>query len=277
MIDSTAIDHVIGSTAYDRDGDRLGKVGQVYVDSTSGRPMWASIHTGLFGLDESLVPLNDATWDGDELRVPYEKDLITDAPRIESHREIEAQEQQRLWEYYGLNSSGSGVSGDSRARSGMSGDSQLGSGRSDTRRADERMTSDDAAGRTHIFDELLGGGREESGLTGDDRDRGDRGIESHSLRRHELDGDRLGREEASREQVGREHVQGTDRDDVVADSSARKAEPTVVVNVVVNDDKAQSGSGGDPVERVRIEIDTSGDSQRISDDARTDRTKLGEK
>jgi uncharacterized protein (TIGR02271 family) len=120
MIDSNTIDRVIGSTAYDRDGDKIGKVGQVYVDIDNGRPLWASVHTGLFGMDESFVPLQDAEFTGDELRVPYEKDRIKDAPRVEADREINDEEQARLWEYYGVTgaSSMSGMPGMTDAERG---------------------------------------------------------------------------------------------------------------------------------------------------------------
>ena len=82
MIDTNAIRSVMGAAVYDTSGDKIGKVGQVYLDSDSGRPVWASVNTGLFGTSESFVPLHDATWDGEHLRVGYEKSVVTDAPRI---------------------------------------------------------------------------------------------------------------------------------------------------------------------------------------------------
>src|SRR5829696_4195056 len=73
MISEQQIHHVIGSTAVGHDGDKLGKVGEVYLDDQTGRPEWATVHTGLFGTHETFVPLSDATVSGGTLRVPYEK------------------------------------------------------------------------------------------------------------------------------------------------------------------------------------------------------------
>jgi sporulation protein YlmC with PRC-barrel domain len=38
-----------GATVVDTGGDEIGKVGQVYLDDTSGQPEWVTVKTGLFG------------------------------------------------------------------------------------------------------------------------------------------------------------------------------------------------------------------------------------
>ena len=50
-----------GQDVYDRNGDKIGTVGQVWADDT-GQPSWLSVNTGFFGLNESLVPLQGAQW-----------------------------------------------------------------------------------------------------------------------------------------------------------------------------------------------------------------------
>ena len=102
MIENNSIDAVIGSTAYDRDGDKIGKVGQVYVDPQDGHAVWASVNTGFFGTSESFVPLQDATLDSDGLRVHYEKGFVKDAPRIDVDGELSTQDQEALYDYYGI-------------------------------------------------------------------------------------------------------------------------------------------------------------------------------
>jgi len=59
-MDSNQIEQVIGQSVYGRDGDKLGKVGQVYLDDETGKPEWATVQTGLFGTKESFVPLAQA-------------------------------------------------------------------------------------------------------------------------------------------------------------------------------------------------------------------------
>ena len=82
MITTQDISSIIGSNAVDADGDKLGKVGQVYLDDQSGRPEWATVSTGLFGTSETFVPLTDATVSGGTLRVPYQKAKVKDLSLI---------------------------------------------------------------------------------------------------------------------------------------------------------------------------------------------------
>ena len=105
MIDTTDIRSLIGARAYDRVGEKIGKVNQVYVDDRTGRPLWASVDTGLFGTSETFVPLEGAEWDGDDLRIGYEKAFVKDAPRVEADGAISPAEQDRLFQYYDLSGS----------------------------------------------------------------------------------------------------------------------------------------------------------------------------
>ncbi|WP_162529560.1 PRC-barrel domain-containing protein, partial [Agromyces humi] len=105
MIDTNEISTLIGAHAYDRDGEKIGKVNQVYVDDRTGRPLWASVNTGFFGTSETLIPLEDATRDGDSLRIAYDKAFVKDAPRIEIDGAISPEEQDRLFTYYDLGGS----------------------------------------------------------------------------------------------------------------------------------------------------------------------------
>jgi uncharacterized protein (TIGR02271 family) len=102
MISSDNIASLIGANVLDRDGDKIGSVGQVYLDDNDGHPSWASVKTGLFGTKESFVPLEDATWDGGELRVGYDKDRVKDAPRVDADQHLEPSDEDELYRYYGL-------------------------------------------------------------------------------------------------------------------------------------------------------------------------------
>ena len=102
MISSDNIASLIGADVLDRDGDKIGSVGQVYLDDNDGHPSWASVKTGLFGTKETFVPLEDATWEGNELRVAYEKDRVKDAPRVDADQHLEPSDEDELYRYYGL-------------------------------------------------------------------------------------------------------------------------------------------------------------------------------
>jgi uncharacterized protein (TIGR02271 family) len=109
VISTADITSIIGSNAVDNDGDKLGKVGQVYLDDQTGRPEWATVQTGLFGTHETFVPLSEASVEGGTLRVPYEKARVKDAPRVEAEQgHLSPDEEAELYRYYGI---GSGTSG----------------------------------------------------------------------------------------------------------------------------------------------------------------------
>jgi uncharacterized protein (TIGR02271 family) len=98
---------VIGATAYGDDGEKIGKVGQLFLDDQTGRPEFVTVNTGLFGTSESFVPVADATFNGDRLVVPFSKEKVKDAPNVDlDGRHLDESEEQRLYEYYGMGTSG---------------------------------------------------------------------------------------------------------------------------------------------------------------------------
>ena len=86
----------------DENGDKVGGVGQIYLDDATGQPAWASVKSGLFGLRESFVPLAAASIVDGNIRVPYTKDHIKDAPRVDAENHLDDSQQSTLFEYYGV-------------------------------------------------------------------------------------------------------------------------------------------------------------------------------
>ena len=94
---------MLESTAFDKNGDKVGKIGQLFVDSNSGEPTFVAVNTGLFGRNSSLVPLAGAKLNNEELHVAHTKDEISDAPNISDTDEgLEPEEEERLYKHYGL-------------------------------------------------------------------------------------------------------------------------------------------------------------------------------
>jgi uncharacterized protein (TIGR02271 family) len=60
------------------------------------------VQTGLFGTKETFVPLAQAEFSGDQLRFPYDKAKIKNAPKIDTDGHLSPQEEQELYRYYGL-------------------------------------------------------------------------------------------------------------------------------------------------------------------------------
>lgn len=101
MLTEDQIGYVPGMTVLDQNGEKVGKAGQVYLDDETGRPEWVSVNTGLFGMSESLVPLDSASVDDDVVRVGYAKDHIKDAPHVDAEQHLDVQDERRLYEHYG--------------------------------------------------------------------------------------------------------------------------------------------------------------------------------
>lgn len=102
MLTPHELTDVLGSEAYSDSGDRIGKVGQVYLDDETDQPAWVTVHTGFLGMRESFVPLQRASYDGDRLVVPFDKATVRDAPHLDPDGHLGRDEEAGLYRYYGL-------------------------------------------------------------------------------------------------------------------------------------------------------------------------------
>ena len=91
-----------GKTMLGAGGDKLGTIDTLYADREDGSPTFATVNTGLFGGKSSFVPLEQAELKGDDLVVPYAKDLVKEAPGIDPDSELSPQEEDRLYAHYGV-------------------------------------------------------------------------------------------------------------------------------------------------------------------------------
>ena len=91
-----------GREVVSRDGDKIGTLDEIYLDTESGEPEWAAVTTGLFGTKQSFVPLAQADPQGGRVTVPYSKDQVKDAPSIDPDGELSQEDEARLYRHYGL-------------------------------------------------------------------------------------------------------------------------------------------------------------------------------
>ena len=110
MTNTQNFQDTIGSTAIDSAGDKIGKIGGIYLDDQTDAPAWVTISTGLFGTKESFAPLQGARRDGDNLRLAVTKAQVKDAPNVEGDGHLEESENDALYEYYGAASGSPSVS-----------------------------------------------------------------------------------------------------------------------------------------------------------------------
>lgn len=102
MIPASDLSSLAGLTVVGRDGDRIGKVRDVYASRDGSEGTFVTVTTGLFGTHASFVPLTAAEIRGDELVVPYDKDQVKHAPRLDTDEELSTPEEQRLYAHYSL-------------------------------------------------------------------------------------------------------------------------------------------------------------------------------
>jgi hypothetical protein len=74
---------IIGSTAYGSDNEKIGTVGQVFFDDSTGQPEWVTVNTGLFGTSESFAPLASARVADGGVYLAHTKDAVKDAPNVD--------------------------------------------------------------------------------------------------------------------------------------------------------------------------------------------------
>jgi uncharacterized protein (TIGR02271 family) len=97
-----------GANLVDRNGDKIGTIDEIYLDSQSNEPEWALVNTGLFGTKSTFVPIRDVSREGDDLQVPVEKAQVKDAPSIDPDGQLSQQEESELYRHYGLDYSSGG-------------------------------------------------------------------------------------------------------------------------------------------------------------------------
>jgi uncharacterized protein (TIGR02271 family) len=102
MPTTTEITDWRGEKLVGNDEQKLGTISDIYLDEETGQPEWIAVSTGLFGSKVSFVPITEATRHDDHIHVPYDKDLVKDAPNAEADGALSQDEEARLYSHYGF-------------------------------------------------------------------------------------------------------------------------------------------------------------------------------
>jgi hypothetical protein len=87
----------------DPDGNNIGQLTAIYVDTANDVPVFASVKTGMIGRHRlTIVPLDRATVAPSQVRVAYSKKQVKGAFEIDTDGELAAEEEPGLFEHYGL-------------------------------------------------------------------------------------------------------------------------------------------------------------------------------
>lgn len=250
---------MIGRNAISDDGEKLGKVGQLFLDDETGEPAFVTVNTGLFGTNETFIPVATATADGDDVTVPFSKAKVKDAPNVDAaDGHMSREEEQRLYEYYGMGY---------------------------TDRADQQgdyQQHDDSSARGSDFRESASAGHDTSGPNTDDA----------MTRSEERVNVGTTTEEAGRVRL-RKYVtteQETHTVPVRTERAVLEREPVDEGNVgsamsggditeedhevVLNQERVTVDKTVEPVERVRVGTETVTEDQTVTEDVRKEQIEV---
>jgi hypothetical protein len=93
-----------GKSLVDRDGDKIGKLEDIYVDVESDEPMFGTVKEGHFGRHLTFVPLGGIRIGPDNLQVVVYREQVKNAPDIALRGdELSQEDESTLYHYYELN------------------------------------------------------------------------------------------------------------------------------------------------------------------------------
>lgn len=93
-----------GKMLLDRDGEKIGKLQDVYVDVETDEPQFATVKEGFIGRHLTFVPLGGIQIRPDDLQVSVTKEQVRSAPEIQMHgEELSQADESTLYHHYELN------------------------------------------------------------------------------------------------------------------------------------------------------------------------------
>ncbi len=224
-----------GQELLDNDGEKIGTIEEIYIDSRTEQPEWALVRTGLFGGKGTFVPLQQASSEADGVRVGFDKAHVKDAPNIEPDGELSHAEERTLYEHYDVHY------GESESGSGNGGEDTVG-------RDTSGPTTDDAMTRSE--EELnVGTTSKETGRA--------------RLRKYVVTEDVQTTVPVQREEVRVEREPITDAN--VGDAKDGPAISEEEHEVTLHAEEAVVEKRAVPKERVRLDKDVVEDEQQVSE------------
>ncbi len=234
------------------DGSKIGKVGQVYLDDQTGEPEWVTVRTGMFGGAESFVPLAQATVRGSELQVPYGKDMVKDAPRMDDAEGNLTQDQEaELYGYYGVGYSES--TSDSGLPAGGVPDDR------DDRTGDPDVVGQDTSGPT--TDDAMTRSEEQLTVGTESRETGRARLRKYVVTENVTQTVPVSHEEV---RIEREPVTEANRDQAMAGGDITEEEH----EVTLHEERPVVEKETVPVERVRMDTETVTEDQQVTEQVR---------
>lgn len=99
-----AVGEWLGKAVHDRDGARLGRLRDVYVDVETDQPQFGTVKEGIFPRHLTFVPLVGVQVGPDRLRVGATKEQVRSAPDIELQgEELSQADESALYHHFQQN------------------------------------------------------------------------------------------------------------------------------------------------------------------------------
>jgi len=250
-----------GQDLADRNGDKIGTIEEIYLDTETDQPEWALVNTGLFGTKSTFVPIRDASEGGGGLRVPFEKSQVKGAPKVDAGGELSQSEEAELYRHYGMDYS------ESRSDTGLP---EGGAGTTADVDVDRSSTGTGSFGGAPTVGDDTSGAETDNAMTRSEEELrvGTRQREAGRarLRKHIVTEPVQTSVTTEREEVRVEREPITDANVGAATSGGDLTEEEH--EVTLHSEEAVVDKRVVPKERVRIDKDTVAEEQTVSDDVR---------
>jgi hypothetical protein len=93
-----------GKMLLDRNGEKIGKLQDLYVDVENDEPQFGTVKEGFIGRHLTFVPLGGIRVGPDDLQVAVSKEQVQNAPNIGQHGdELSQGDESVLYHHYELN------------------------------------------------------------------------------------------------------------------------------------------------------------------------------
>jgi uncharacterized protein (TIGR02271 family) len=256
MLHQNDIDTITDRDVYGSDGEKIGAARQVYADDTTGKPAWVTVRTGLFGTNETFLPLAEATLVSDGIAVPYSRAFVKNAPNVHEDGHLTPEQERELYAYYRRDDADrDDYPTRDASQSAAAGTRRGGEG-------DPHTTTDDDVSVPRT-DDAMTVSEEQLNVGTEEQEAGRVRLKKYVVTENVTKTVPLRREEVRLE---REPITGDGREDRSgSDLSEEEHE------VVLHEDRPVVEKDTVPVERIRLDTDTVTEQETVSQDVRRER------
>jgi uncharacterized protein (TIGR02271 family) len=248
-------------TMLDTDGDKIGKIEEIYLDAETQAPEWAVVTTGLFGNKQTFVPIGDASSTEDGIRVPFEKSAVKDAPKVDPDGRLSQDEERELYQHYGREySEFSGPGGSGVLDHDVADDRDAGSGQG-LATGERGGPGGDVSGPS--TDDAMTRSEEELRVGTTEREAGRVRLRKYVVEDEVTETVPVRREEV---RVEREPITDANRGDALDGPAISEEEH----EVVLHEEEVVAEKRAVPKERVRLEKDVETGEETVSETVRSE-------